>query len=163
MLLRPTLVTDLDVFLNWIPNEEAMVMWSGPTFSWPLDRFQLQKYLTNVHRRYWTAVDDSTGAVVGHGSVLLDDEARTCRLGFVLVDPGRRGEAFGRKMTRLLTDTAFKTEAVSELTLGVYAHNTHARSLYESLGFRGSDVVMRTAVADQIWEVLSMSQSREST
>lgn len=161
MLLRPTLVTDLDVFLSWVPDEEAMVLWSGPIFSWPLDRFQLERYLTNVHRRYWTGIDESTGAIVGHGSLLLDIQAQTCRLGFVIVDPGRRGEGLGRKLMALLTATAFETKAISELTLGVYAHNSHARSLYESVGFRGSEVVMRTQVGDQVWEVMSMRQSRE--
>lgn len=61
-------MTDLDVFLSWVPDEEAMVLWSGPTFSWPLDRLQLERYLTNVHRRYWTGTDEITGAIVGHGS-----------------------------------------------------------------------------------------------
>jgi RimJ/RimL family protein N-acetyltransferase len=154
------LVTDLDVFLSWVRDEEAMVLWSGPTFSWPLDRFQLERYLSDAHRRYWTGIDASTGAIVGHGSLLLDTEAQTCRLGFVIVDPGRRGEGWGRKLVRLLTTAAFETKAITELTLGVYAHNSHARSLYESVGFQGSEVVMRTPVRDQVWEVMSMRQSR---
>lgn len=61
----------------------------------------------------------------------------------------------------VLTAKAFGTKLVTEVTLGVYAHNSHARSLYESLGFRGSEVVMRTPVGDQVWEVMSMRQSRE--
>lgn len=160
MLLRPTSVTELDVFLSWIPDEEAMLLWSGPTFSWPLDRFQLETYLTDVHRQYCTGIDESTRAIVGHGSLLFDNEAR-CRLGFIIVDPGRRGEGLGRKLMGLLTAAAFETKAISELTLGVYAHNSPARSLYESLGFQGSEVVMRMPVGDQVWEVISMKQSRE--
>ena len=161
MLLKPTSVADLDVFLSWVPDEEAMVMWSGPTFSWPLDRLQLEKYLTDVNRQYWTGIDETTGAIVGHGSLLLDEEAQECRLGFVMVDPVRRGEGMGRQLMGRLMATAFETKPVTELTLGVYAHNSPARSLYESLGFQRSEVVMHTPVGDQMWEVISMRQSRE--
>ncbi|MDI3213761.1 GNAT family protein [Arthrobacter sp. AL12] len=161
MLLKPTAVDDVDVFLSWVPDKEAMVRWSGPTFSWPLNRLQLEDYLTDPHRQYWTGIDETTGAVVGHGSMLFDDEAQSCRLGFIIVDPGRRGEGLGRRLMEQLAATAFKTKSVGEFTLGVYANNSPARSLYESLGFRGSEVVMRTAVGDEMWEVISMTQSRE--
>lgn len=137
-----------------------MVVWSGPTFSWPLDRLQMERYLTHVNRQYWTAIDESTGAILGHGS-LLPDEARACRLGFVIVDPDRRGEGLGRLLMEQLTAKAFAAKSVSELTLGVYAQNRPARSLYESLGFQGSEVVMRTPVGGRTWEVIAMKQSRE--
>ncbi|MFF2030334.1 GNAT family N-acetyltransferase [Arthrobacter sp. NPDC058192] len=161
MLLRPTSDADLDIFLSWIPDEEAMVLWTGPTFSWPLNRVQLERYLVNAKRQYWTGIDETTGAIVGHGTLLLDDEGRTCRLGSVIVDPGRRGEGLGRKLMELLKATAYGTTTVTELTLGVIAHNSAARSLYESLGFRGSEVVRRTPMGDQEWEVISMRQSRQ--
>jgi len=138
-----------------------MVLWTGPTFSWPLDRFQLETYLTNVNRQYWTGIDETSGAVVGHGTLLLDDEARACRLGSVIVDPGRRGEGLGRTLMELLKATAFGITTVTELTLGVIAHNSPARRLYESLGFQGSGVVRRTPMGEQMWDVISMRQSRE--
>jgi RimJ/RimL family protein N-acetyltransferase len=160
MLLRPTSVADLDVFLSWIPDEEAMVLWTGPTFSWPLTRVQLETYLANANRQYWTGIDETTGAIVGHGTLTLDDEARACRLGSIIVDPGRRGQGLGRNLMELLKATAFGITTVTELTLGVIAHNSPARSLYESVGFRGSEVVRRTPMGDQMWEVISMRKSR---
>ena len=137
-----------------------MVLWTGPTFSWPLNRFQLERYLANANRQYWTGIDETTGAVVGHGTLMLDDKAWACRLGSIIVDPGRRGEGLGRKLMELLKATAFGITTVTELTLGVIAHNSPARSLYESVGFRGSEVVRRTPMGDQVWEVISMRQSR---
>lgn len=73
-----------------------MVLWTGPTFSWPLNRFQLEEYLTNPQRQYWTGIDETTGAILGHGTLLFDHEVRTCRLGSIIVNPGRRGEGLGR-------------------------------------------------------------------
>lgn len=137
-----------------------MVLWTGPTFSWPLNRVQLERYLANANRHYWTGIDETTGAVLGHGTLLFDDEARTCRLGSVIVHPGRRGEGLGRKLMELLKATAYGTPTVTELNLGVIAHNSPARLLYESLGFRGSEVARRTPVGDQMWEAISMRHSR---
>ncbi|RKR30166.1 GNAT family N-acetyltransferase [Arthrobacter oryzae] len=162
MLLRPTSAADINVFLGWVHDEEAMVMWTGPTFSWPLTRFQLELYLTNSLRQYWTGIDGTTGAVLGHGTLLFDDEARVCRLGSIIVDPDRRGEGLGRKLVELLRAKAFGTPTVTELTLGVIAQNNPARSLYESLGFRGTEVVRLTPMRDQMWEVISMRQCREN-
>ena len=61
----------------------------------------------------------------------------------------------------LLKATAFGITTVTELTLGAIAHNSPARRLYESLGFQGTEVVRRTPMGDQMWDVISMRQSRE--
>lgn len=61
----------------------------------------------------------------------------------------------------LLMATAYGTPTVTGLSLGVIAHNSPARSLYESLGFRGSEVLRRTPMRDQIWDAISMRHSRE--
>lgn len=154
MLLRPTEVDDLDVFLCWVHDEEGMVLWSGPTFSWPLDRSQLEEYFSDPHRQYWTGIDGVTGAAIGHASLLIDD-GQSCRLGFVILDPSRRGEGLGRKLVSQLM--AMLIETKTEVTLGVYSHNIPARRLYESLGFRGREIALQTPVGDQVWNVVAMS------
>lgn len=63
---------------------------------------------------------------MGHGSLLLEDEARTCRLGFVMIDPGRRGEGLGRKLMGLLTAKAFGTKHATELTRTSKQRLSHA-------------------------------------
>lgn len=59
-----------------------------------------------------------------------------------------------------LAATAFNHKSVGELALGVYANNSPARRVSETLVFRGSEVVMRIAVGGEMWEVISMRQSR---
>jgi hypothetical protein len=39
--LRPTVAEDLPDLLGWVDSEAEMVLWSGLTFSWPLDLEQL--------------------------------------------------------------------------------------------------------------------------
>lgn len=48
MRLRETTLADLDLLLKWVPSKQAMVMWSGPTFNWPLTRHQLEAYLKTI-------------------------------------------------------------------------------------------------------------------
>jgi hypothetical protein len=64
MLLRETIPADLHVFLSWVPSEADMVLWSGPAFTWPLDRGQLESCLRNDQRRYRTGPE--SGRRVGH-------------------------------------------------------------------------------------------------
>lgn len=57
MELRPTAAGDLETILGWVENNQEMVMWSGLTFTWPLEYGQLARYLDNPNRTYWSAVD----------------------------------------------------------------------------------------------------------
>ena len=81
MRLRETVPADLDILLGWVPSEADMVLWSGRTFTWPLDRGQLESYLHNDQRRYWTGLDPESGHPVGHASLLVvaDESAATVR------------------------------------------------------------------------------------
>ncbi|MET4097009.1 GNAT family N-acetyltransferase [Arthrobacter sp. UYCu712] len=87
----------------------------------------------------------------------------------VYVAAQARGRGLGAGLLQALADSAERdgiwtiqaTPTVTELTLGVIAHNSPARDLYESLGFRGSEVARRTPMGDQVWESISMRQRRE--
>jgi ribosomal protein S18 acetylase RimI-like enzyme len=56
------------------------------------------------------------------------------RIGWVLVDPKRRGLGWGRVLVTHLVRLACDTGA-ERITLGVYQDNLPARALYADLGF----------------------------
>ena len=163
MRLRETRPADLGVFLSWMSSEADMVLWSGRTFRWPLDRGQLEGYLQNDRRRYWTGVDADSGEPVGHASLLVDDEARTMRLGCVLLDPAARGRGLGRELIGAAVRTGFEVTDLPAMKLGVYAHNVPARRVYESLGFRETGRVRSTEVAGRPWHALEMERPRPAS
>ena len=160
MRLRETVPADLDLFLGWVSSEADMVLWSGRTFTWPLDRGQLESYLGNDQRRYWTGLDPESGKPVGHASLLVDPNAGMMRLGCVLLDPAARGRGMGHELIRTAVRTGFETTELPAMKLGVYAHNVSARRVYESLGFRETGRVRSTEVDGQPWYAVEMERPR---
>ncbi|MGQ1799005.1 GNAT family N-acetyltransferase [Kocuria oceani] len=160
MQLRPTTPEDLEVLRTWVPTEADMVLWSGPTFTWPLNRAQLDTYLTDGRRRFWSGIAGTAGRMSGHGSLLVDDAAGTMRLGCVIVDPALRGHGLGRGFVTAAVHEAFRISDLPVLTLGVYANNAAARRLYGTLGFRETGLVRDTKVDGHIWHALEMERPR---
>ncbi|NVC25039.1 GNAT family N-acetyltransferase [Kocuria salina] len=160
MRLRETVPADLDILLSWVPSEADMVLWSGRTFTWPLDRGQLENYLQNAQRRYWTGLDPESGNPVGHASLLVDDDAAMMRLGCVLLDPAARGRGWGRELISTAVRTGFETTELPTMKLGVYAHNISARRVYEDLGFQKTGRVRSTEVNGQPWHAMEMERPR---
>ncbi|MCC5782230.1 hypothetical protein CK505_16580 [Kocuria sp. WN036] len=160
MRLRETVPADLDLFLGWVFSEADMVLWSGRTFAWPLDRGQLERYLRNDQRRYWTGLDPESGNPVGHASLLVDHDAAMMRLGCILLDPAVRGRGLGRELISTAVRTGFEVTELPTMKLGVYAHNVTARRVYEDLGFRQTGRVRSTEVNGQPWHAVEMERPR---
>ncbi|MFI7744850.1 GNAT family N-acetyltransferase [Kocuria rhizosphaericola] len=125
MRLQETVPADLDLLLRLVPSEADMVLWSGRTSTWPMDRGQLERYLQNEQRRYRTG--PGFGAPVGHASLLVDPDTCLMRLGCVLLDPAARGRGPGRELISTAVRTGFAITDLPAMRLGVYAHNVSAR------------------------------------
>lgn len=162
MHLRETTPADLELILKWVPSEKAMVLWSGSTFSWPLTHRQLEAYLQNDQRQYWTGLHPASRKPIGHASLLIDDQTPMMRLGYILLDPAFRGRGLGRELVRTTVRTGFETTDLPAMMLGVYAHNTSARGVYESLGFRETGRVRSTEMDRQLWHILEMTLPRHN-
>lgn len=158
MELRPTTTDDLQTILGWVKNNQEMVMWSGPTFTWPLGYNQLARYFGNTNRTYWSAMDVEAQELVGHASLLLDKDADLMRIGFIIVNPEHRGRGVGRRFVEAVVRQGFQASTFPVMKLGVYAHNTAALNLYESLGFTRTGVVFQTTVDEEQWEVVDMAR-----
>ena len=87
-------------------------------------------------QRWWIAVEEG-GEVIGHvdlkGSGLKAGLHR-CEVGIGIEAPFRRG-GLGRRLMQAAIDFCRAAESISWIDLGVFAHNSAARALYESLGF----------------------------
>lgn len=160
MELRPTTADDLQTILGWVKDNQEMVMWSGPTFVWPLEHIQLARYFDSPDRSYWSAVDAESLELVGHASLLIDNDADLMRIGFIIVNPEHRGRGVGRELVEAVIHEGFQTTTIPVMNLGVYAHNTAALNLYETLGFSNTGVRFQTTVDQEQWDVLEMARPR---
>lgn len=85
------------------------------------------------HSEQWIGVRTGDGDLVACGAMQRLPSG-TAHLGGILVTHRYRGRGVGLAVSAALTDRVIETEGVS--TLGVYADNVTARTLYERLGYR---------------------------
>ncbi len=136
--LRPYASADAVEIVKWAESERALRLWTADRFAedpWPLaaERFDGYYGAGDPLLRPMTAVE--AGAAVGH--VLLRRlPAEAVRLGFVIVDPARRGTGLGRRMVEAACGYAVREMGARRLTLGVFEENAAARRCYEAAGFR---------------------------
>jgi len=131
---------DIDRLTGWIGSAEELMTWAGPIFRWPLDRPQLERYLSAAEgaepaRRIFRAVE--AGEVVGHVELnAIERTHRTATLSRVLVRPGLRGRGVGAAMVRGALAVAFDEMRLHRVDLFVFDFNAAAIACYDRLGFR---------------------------
>ncbi len=142
ILLEHFSEADFDRILSWIPDEDAMVLWSGPFFTHPLDHAQLQAYLDtsrlpNPVRRIFR-VSLPGGPVIGHIELNnIDRRNLAASISKVLIgDPTYRGMGYGIEMTRQVVRMAFGEMGLHRLQLYVFDFNTPAVRAYQRVGFK---------------------------
>lgn len=132
--LREATVDDLDVVVGWIDSVDAMVSWSGDAFAWPLSKAQVVAALEQGDTRTFAALDSSE-ALTGFAR-LTRVAAETVQVGWIVVDPARRGERIGAALVQALVAEAFAMAGVQRLELAVLRDNVTARRLYHRAGFK---------------------------
>ncbi|MHA7284616.1 GNAT family N-acetyltransferase [Arthrobacter sp. TMS2-4] len=158
MKFHPTTSEDLQTIFGWMGSAGDMVLWSGPTFTWPLTLDQLLTYAENPKRTYWSAVDGDSHALMGHASLLIDDDAGLMRIGFIIVNPALRGLGTGRSLVDGVVQLESAASTIPVMTLGVLAHNLPAIQLYKSLGFQSTGSISRIPCRNEKCEVVTMTR-----
>lgn len=140
MYLRPYKSCDADKIVSWIKDERAFRLWSSDRFGdFPLTADELNAYYAeqdlNDRHLEFTAYDER--GVCGHMIMrFTDDERKTVRFGFVIVDDERRRQGLGRKMLILAKDYAKCFLGAEKITLGVFENNPAAHGCYLAAGFK---------------------------
>ncbi|GGN43458.1 hypothetical protein GCM10012285_24890 [Streptomyces kronopolitis] len=79
------------------------------------------------------------------------------RLGRVLIAPAARGRGLGETLVTLTVERAFGELGLPLLDLGVWAHNTPARRIYEKLGFPTQRITENVVEVDGVpWATVRM-------
>ena len=142
MRLREYKQEDAGIIAGWLRSEEELYRWSADRFNkYPLSGEDInENYAPQMETgRFFplTAVDDQ-GAVIGHFIIRYprEDDNRSVRFGFVILDPSLRGKGYGKEMLRLGIEYVRERLFASRIDLGVFENNEGARRCYEAVGFR---------------------------
>src|SRR4051794_22371708 len=104
--LVPFSEADFDRLIAWSPTAEFLFQWAGPAFTFPLNRGQLEAYLTLTRQDppsslAFRGVDVGSGVPLGHIELAsIDRRNRSARLARVLVGPETRGRGVGQQVVR---------------------------------------------------------------
>ena len=159
--LMPFQRSDFDRLIGWVPDAEAMMLWTGLVFQFPLTKAQLEKHLVYAethpqHRKIWNAVYQDE--VVGHIELNnIWDHDRRATLNRVMISPLARGQGFGKQMVRCVLQYGFEELGLHRIDLGAWEHNTQALRCYEACGFVREGVQRESRrVGDGWWSNVQM-------
>jgi ribosomal protein S18 acetylase RimI-like enzyme len=141
-----------EIAATWASTAAEVAMFAGPSLSWPLVAEQILAVVRQQQRNVQVLMVD--GLPVAMGSVQPMPGA--VRIGWVLVDPRRRGQGWGRVIFAHLLALASNDPHADLVTLGVYEQNLAARTLYIGLGFTDTDTKRVMSVDGTDWVSVEM-------
>ena len=80
------------------------------------------------------------------------------RFGFVIVDPEKRGQGYGKNMLKLGLKYAKEIFGVDKVSLGVFENNESAYYCYKAIGFEdvSQDEIEKYNVMGEEWNCLEL-------
>ena len=163
--LKPFARDDFERLINWIPSPELLLQWGGPSFTYPLDKTQLEMYIRESEghrskRKIFKSVDTASDSVIGHielsGIDLQNKSARVCRV--LVGDPSYRGKGIGTQMMKQILALGFNQYGLHRVDLVVFDFNTSAIKCYEKLGFVKEGCFRECRkIGDEYWSLYQMS------
>lgn len=167
--LRPYKPCDAKTIVSWIKDEIAFRKWCSDRFEkYPILAEDINvKYFNHngdcveEDNFYPLTTFDETG-IIGHLILrFTDEQKKTIRFGFVIVDDAKRGKGYGKEMLILAQKFAFDILKAEKITLGVFDNNPSAYYCYKAAGFQ--DVQMDKDIICNIfgeqWKIKELSLS----
>ena len=158
MRIRKYTSTDAAAILSWTRDEKAFYQWSaGVLGTYPITEEDFA-FVENLDA--FTAYDDD--GIVGFFTLRKPGEENILRIGFVIVDPDKRGKGYGKQMMKLALEYAFG-QGAEAVSLGVFENNLPAYYCYKAAGFE--DVVLDETetyeVLGETWNCREMIRRNE--
>lgn len=156
--LRPYTENDADTILSWSKDESAFYKWSaGVLGEYPISREQFG-FVKNLMA--FTAIDDDE--VIGFFTMRRPSEDfDELRFGFVVVNPKKRGQGYGKRMLQLGIKFAGEIFGAKKVSLGVFENNKSAYCCYKAVGFK--DIVLeeteKYTVLGEEWKCLELEMN----
>ena len=164
LILSPFTIDDSNHLISWFENEESLVQFAGPIFSYPLTKEQVAAHLTKPDRLIYKVIDKESSLIIGHGEICKvpnEPPKLTC---LIIGNKMFRGKGLGKELTRKLTAIAFDELQVDSVQLYVYEWNRHAFELYKSLGFIiNPNKNLTTEVNGKSWVAVNMVIGKNET
>ena len=144
LLFRPFKTCDAEKIVSWVGDERSFRQWSSDRYeAYPITAADMIRKYADCNgdcqeedNFYPMTACDESGAVVGHLMLRYVGDRKKLRIGFVIVDPARRGKGYGAQMVRMAVKYGFEYLGGEKITLGVFDNNPAALHCYLAAGFQ---------------------------
>ena len=156
--LKPFEANDWKYLQKWIANEAELIQFAGPIFSFPIDRNQVESYLSNPNRTVFK-IENSSRQAIGMAEI-SDEGGNVAKLARIIIgEESMRGKGIGTELMNQLADYGFNQLKKKKLILNVYSWNLGAIKCYEKVGFRRTDKSPTVVtVGSEKWEAIAMEK-----
>lgn len=147
---------DFDRFISWIDNEEDMIQFAGPLFSYPITHNQLEEYLKQSKKLPFRIKLVETDDIIGHCELNFENE--TPRLSRILIgEKSLRNKGLGKLVVHKMIDIVFSTTSYNAVDLSVFDWNLNAVACYKKIGFKVRPELESTMiVSNKTWTASNM-------
>ena len=156
--LKPFKIDDWKYLEKWISSESELIQFAGPFFSFPIDRQQIESYLSDSNRIVFK-VNNENGQTIGMAEISLtaDNVAKLARI--LIGEKSIRGKGIGTELINKLTEYSFNKLEVNRVILNVYSWNVGAVKCYQKGGFYKTDKpIEHVWVGNDEWEAIEMEK-----
>jgi len=152
--LRPYNKNDAKTIMSWIKDETSFYKWTaGVLGEYPIS---VEQFNTVSNLMAFTAIDNK---IAGFFTMRRPRESfEELRFGFVIVDPEKRGQGYGKNMLKLGLKYAKEIFGADRVSLGVFENNESAYYCYKAVGFEDvpQDEIEKYTVMGEEWNCLEL-------
>lgn len=158
--LRPFRTIDAKTIITWTSNPKEFYMWSsGLLGGYPVSEQNLLKAVSARENNtgYFPLVTFDEEGLVGFLTIRTPSEDdKKVALGYVIVNPNKRGKGYGKEMLKLTLKFVFELYGASEVSLDVFDTNTQAYNCYKSVGFKETGKQELLKIKEYSWNYIEM-------
>lgn len=158
--LKSFKIEDWEYLKNWISSESELIQFSGQIFTFPIDKKQVERYLSDSTRTVFK-IETEDKQIIGIAEISIPYE-NTAKLARVLIgEKSMRGKGIGTELINKLTDYGFKKLKKDRIILNVYTWNIAAIKCYEKVGFfKTNKPIMLVKVGTEAWKTIEMEKKQ---
>ncbi len=148
-----------DGLISWINNEEELMQFAGPAYTYPLTKRQLDDALKDEKRYAFSVFHKKKN--IGHCEIYLKESS--IHLGRILIgDANNRGKGIGEEIVNELLDFGFRKFDRTVAELNVFDWNTRAIECYKKVGFSiNPGNKMERFINNKVWTTINMKLEKK--
>ena len=149
--------TDYDQLISWVKDEEMLMQFAGPSFTFPLTAAQIELSLADKNRVAYKIVHNADQTTFGHAEIALQEPGVALLSRIFIGDMAYREKGLALPIVNKLLDLAFNQPGIEHASLNVFNWNIPAIKSYKKAGFVVNEGKTLTRyIKDQTWIALNM-------